>query len=228
MKILGIDTTTRFLCIGLFDGTKIYEYRLELGTRQSTLLVPTIKRILTALKWKLDDLDYFACGVGPGSFTGIRVGLSTIKGFSWITRKPVIGVPSLDLLAYNAIGFDADIVSIIDAKRSLIYFCTYKNRHGNIKRASDYQLLSKEELLKKIKPGSILVGDALGLYKEELAKTAGGLNLLNKDYWYPTGRGIINIALEKIKHKEVNTCFNIEPIYLYPDACQVKKAQSVK
>lgn len=225
MKILAIDTTTRFMCIGIYDQGKIYEYSLGLGNKQSSLLIPSIKRIIAALKWRIEDIDYFACGLGPGSFTGIRVGLSTIKGLAWTTNKPIIGVSTLDIIAYNTAESFTRIIPVIDAKRNLIYCSIYRNNQSGFKRVLPYMLLSLDELSKKIKPNSIILGDALGLYKQEILKTIKGVKTLDRDYWYPKPRNIIALALERIKDKKFNTAFDIKPIYIYPKECQIRKCK---
>lgn len=224
MKILGIDTTTKFLCLGIYDDTKIYEYNLELGIRQSSLIIPTIKRVLNALGWNINDIDYFACGLGPGSFTGIRVGLATLKGMTWPINKPIVGISTLDILARNVrITEGGVIVPIIDAKRNLIYTSIYKVKLGSFKKISPYMLLTEEEFFKKIKDNAIIFGDAVSLYKQKLLSKIKGVNLLDQDYWYPKGRHIIDVALERIKAKKFNNAFNLKPVYLYPKECQVKK-----
>ncbi len=223
MKILGIDTSSRYLSLGAWDGSKIYEYNLDLGIRHSSLLVPTIKRVTQALGWDVADIDYFACGLGPGSFTGIRVGMATIKGLGWALRKPLVGISSLDILALNAKAAQGWVVPVIDAKRDLIYCSIYKADAGSLKRRSAYMLLSREELLKKIRPKAIILGDAVALYKEEIFKAVKGAVFLNKDCWYPKGHCIIELALERIRAKKLNNAFDIQPIYLYPKECQIRK-----
>lgn len=228
MKILGFDTSTKFLCLGLYDGAKIYEYNLELGRKNSSLLVVTIKRVLGALGWHIKDIDYFACGLGPGSFTGIRVGLATIKGLTWSQNKPVIDISTLDILAKNARMDNGLIIPIIDAKRNLIYCCTYKAKNGDIKRISPYMLLSENELLKKIKKNAVILGDAVNLYKENILKSEKGVTILDRDYWYPKAHNIILLALERIKQKKFTSPFDIEPIYLYPKECQIRGFTQIK
>ena len=93
MKILGIDTTTKFLSLGFYADGKVYEYNLEAGSRLSGLLVPTIERALAALGWDIASIDYFACGIGPGSFTGVRVGLATVKGFAYLNGATYVMQP---------------------------------------------------------------------------------------------------------------------------------------
>jgi len=216
MKILGIDTTTRFLCLGICDDARIYEYNMDLGIKHSALLVPTIKRALEALGWQLGDIDYFACGLGPGSFTGIRVGLSTIKGLSWALKKPIVGISTLDILACNASGIGGAVVPAIDAKRNLIYCSIYQFKNGALKRTAPYMLLQEAELLKKIPAHAVLLGDA--------AAKIEGARILDKDSWYPKARHIISLALERIKEKKFKRAFSAQPIYLYPKECQIKKS----
>jgi len=223
MKILAIDTTTQVLCIGTFDNGKICGYNLQLGKLQSELLLPVIKRISDALKWRLEEIDYFACGLGPGSFTGIRVGLGAVKGLSWSLHKPIIGVSTLDVLAKNASEFSGVVVPVIDAKRSLIYCSVYKNLKGSLKKTLPDALLDKTSLFKKVKPGSIFLGDALGLYKHDIIENVPGAVCLERDYWQLKPHNLISAVLEKLEKKEISDTFKIKPIYLYPDECQIKK-----
>jgi tRNA threonylcarbamoyladenosine biosynthesis protein TsaB len=225
MKILGIDTTTRFLCLGIYDDNKVYEYNLEVGRRLSVLLVQTIKRVLDTLGWQVSDIDYFACGLGPGSFTGMRVGLATVKGLSWMTNKPIIGISTLDILACNARDTDKPVVPIIDAKRNSIYCAVYKNKNGRMQRIKSYRLLGEEEFLKCIIPNSIILGDALSLYKDSILRNIKGVTILDKDYWYPRACNIIRLSLERIRDKKFDNPFDIKPIYLYPKECQVRQNQ---
>lgn len=223
MKILAIDTTTKIMCIGLFDGEKIYEYSMKLGPLQSDLLVPAIKRLVDALKWRMQEIDYFACGLGPGSFTGIRVGLSAIKGFAWSLNKPVAGISTLELMARNAAEFPGMIMPAVDAKRNLVYCAVFTFTRGKVKRLMPDQLIGKEEFIKKIKPNSVIFGDALDLYKQDILRRAKNPLLLEQDYWYPQGHNLVYAALEMIKAKKTKNAFNIKPIYLYPDECQIRK-----
>jgi len=228
MKILGIDTTTKFLSLGLYDGKNIYEYNLDLGIRHSTLLLPTLKRVLDALGWDIKEIDYFACGLGPGSFTGIRVGAAAIKGLSLPLNKPVVGISTLDILANKVKTPGVLIAPLIDAKRELIYCSIYKREKGRLKRIAPYMLLGEEELFGKIKQNTVMLGDALNLYKEKILKNISGAVILDKDCWYPDGHNIVYLALEKIKGKAFNSAFNIKPIYLYPKECQIRKINPLK
>ncbi|MDP2938445.1 MAG: tRNA (adenosine(37)-N6)-threonylcarbamoyltransferase complex dimerization subunit type 1 TsaB [Candidatus Omnitrophota bacterium] len=228
MKILGIDTTTRFLCLGIYNDTKIYEYNLDLGRRLSSLITVTIKRVLDALGWQINDIDYFACGLGPGSFTGLRVGIATVKGFAFSLNKPVAGISTLDILARNAGIAGAYVIPVVDAKRNLIYCSIYRKRNGKLTRIKPYMLLTIDELLRqiKIKDNTVILGDALSLYKQKILMNRKNVTVLDKDYWYPNGRNIIDLAIERINRKKVNSAYEIKPVYLYPKECQIKPVTS--
>jgi len=224
MKILGIDTATKNLTLGIYDNGKIYEYHLEVGRKLSVLLSVTIKRVLEALELRLNDIDYFACGIGPGSFTGMRVGVSTIKGLCLGLNKPVIGISTLDILAKSVKPGLSPIAAIVDAKRNLIYCGIYRNKNGVLKRVKPYMLLNEAAFFEKALPSSILLGDAISLYREKLIRNIKGVTLLDKDCWYPKAHNIIALALERIEDEKLNSAFHIEPIYLYPKECQIRKA----
>jgi tRNA threonylcarbamoyladenosine biosynthesis protein TsaB len=194
-----------------------------MGRRLSSLLAVTISRALDALGYGPKDIDYFACGLGPGSFTGIRVGVSAVKGLSWVLKKPVIGIATLDILARNINIKEGFIVPAVDAKRNLIYCSIYQKKPGELKRIRPYMLISPDEFCRTVRAHSFVLGDAVGLYRQDMLKNIKGVNLAEKDHWYPNAYNLIDIALEKIKSRKVTDAFEIKPIYLYPKECQVKK-----
>lgn len=187
------------------------------------MLAVSIKRILDTLGWRVGDIDYFACGLGPGSFTGIRVGIAAIKAMSWLANKPVVGICSLDILAANAKDTDKPIIPAVDAKRNLIYTAIFKRKNGQLKRMKSYMLLNEEQLIAITPPQSIIFADALELYKEKLMRNLKEPVFLDKDYWYPKAHNIIELALSRIKEKKWSSALSIKPIYLYPKECQIKR-----
>jgi tRNA threonylcarbamoyl adenosine modification protein YeaZ len=223
MRILAIDTTTNFFTLGVYDEGKVFEYNLKTGHKLSQLLAPTIKRVLCALDLVLSDMDYFAAGCGPGSFTGIRLGLSLVKGFTLALNKPVIGESTLDILAMNSPVTDRKVIPAIDAKRGLVYSCTYKYNNGRLKRITPYSLISKDEFIKRINSPSVVLGDALNIYRDDIVRKTGKASFLDKDSWYPKAHNLITLALQRTgKGKKVSS-HKLNPIYLYPKECQIKK-----
>jgi len=222
MNILGIDTTSKFLCLGLYSGGRLSEYNLEAGRSISGLLAMHIQRVLKAEGLSVSDIDYFACGLGPGSFTGMRMGLATIKGLSLIGNKPVVGVSTLDILAFGAGIRKQLIVPAVDAKRGLIYCASYSSDKGKLKRKSGYALLNLEEFVGNFKQPVLVFGDAVGIYEEAMRAKLKNVSFLDKDYWFPKAGNLIELALEKIKNKDLSDAFTVNPIYLYSKECQIK------
>jgi tRNA threonylcarbamoyladenosine biosynthesis protein TsaB len=208
---------------------RVCEYSLEVGKKLSSLLIPVIQQTTEALGWKLKDIDYFACGIGPGSFTGLRTGIAAVKGIAWSLQKPVVGVPTLDILAHNAEKFEGVIVPLIDAKRNLTYAALYKSSRGKLKRISPYMLCAPDALVEKIvqKAGRaqkvIVFGDGLALCREEITKGVKRAVLLDNDYWQISAWRIAKLAEGMIKEKKTTNALRLLPLYLYPKECQVKK-----
>ena len=249
MRILGIDTSTRFLCIGVYDDERgTGEYRMDLGRKHSAYLLPTLKRILDSLGLKLKDFDYFAVGLGPGSFTGIRIGLSVIKGFAYALNKPLVGISSLDILACNvkdppysnyrlssdSLSGSADnirsagkitVCPVIDARRGLVFASLYCFEGARFKRTTAYKLITIDELLGKVSPRSIFLGDGLSLYKRKITQRIKTAVLLDEDYWYPRPGNIIALARQRISGKKLDNLSTLRPIYLYPKECQIKNTK---
>lgn len=223
MKILGIDTTTKFLCLGLYADGKVYGYSLETGRKLSSLLVPCIKNVLEAAGLKVSDIDYFACGLGPGSFTGIRIGMATIKGLSVTSSKAVIGVPTMDILAENVGEEGTLIIPAIDARRGLIYSSSYRKEKGELKRKSGYKLLTPEEFIATLSRRAVVFGDGADLYKKKIYSACGSVSFLDKDYWFPKPHNLIKLALCRVRSGQVFSAEEIKPIYIYPQECQIKK-----
>jgi tRNA threonylcarbamoyladenosine biosynthesis protein TsaB len=131
----------------------------------------------------------------------------------------------LDILAANAAVSGARIIPVVDAKRNLVYTSVYKNSGGKLTRLSPYMLLSMEDFFRKIKGrgNSVILGDAVNLYRQDISKHMKGVFFLDKDYWYPRGRKIIDLALEAVNKKKISNALDVRPVYLYPKECQVKK-----
>ncbi len=228
MNILVVDTSTKRLCLGIInDKGKIVEYNLDSKIRHAQSLLPMIKRALRRLKLAIYEVDYFAVGLGPGSFTGLRIGLATIKGFTLALKKPVVGLPTLDALACNALpGRNKVICPLIDAKRNLLFTALYEIGFNNkLKRRTPYLLISLEELLKQLHPHKLVtfLGDGLSLYHERLKQELRNSIFLNEDTWYPKARNLIKLAEGLINQGRFSDAARLKPIYLYPKDCQIRK-----
>ena len=135
MKILGIDTSSKFLNIALGeDNDIIMEESHLLDRKHSSYLVPKIKELLDKTKVRIKNIGVFVIGTGTGSFNGMRIGVSAIKGFGIVSGKLCIGVASMDSIACNIQEEGRDIVHIIDAKRRQVYTAIYRKKGNKIIR----------------------------------------------------------------------------------------------
>ena len=190
MKILALDTSGPNCSVSILENDKIIgDFTINNGTTHSQNLVPMIEQVQSFTNVDLKDMDILACSIGPGSFTGLRIGLATIKGFALSLQKQVIGVPTLLSLAYNVSYFDGIICSILDARNDNVYAGLYENKNGKPVLIKDYISDSIDVLIQTIKEQNIsspilFVGDGVYTYKEklvtELSNTLSASNTLNK------------------------------------------------
>ncbi len=152
MRILAIETSTKYLSIAIADEDSILaEYKGDGELRHSQDLIPNIDLLLERINSKLSDIDGFAISIGPGSFTGLRVGVSILKGLNLVTDIPIITVPSLDVIANNAVDVAHDICVIVDAKKQNLYTSLYKKgENSDMIRVWDYLLVSADELMERV------------------------------------------------------------------------------
>lgn len=143
MKCLAIDTSGDHLTVALIDGDSVfYEFCQDTGLRHSISLMPYIEKVLEKAGVKVNDIDVYSCVIGPGSFTGIRIGVSTVKAFSYANDKPVLPVTSFDVLEYNKpCGKN---LTVIDARHDNYYASIFEDN----KIVKEPCFITKEEILK--------------------------------------------------------------------------------
>lgn len=172
MIILSIDSSSSVAtCALLRDDCLLSEYVINNKREHSVLIMNIVEMLLADNAIDIDDVDGFVVSKGPGSFTGLRIGMATIKGLAFGANKPYVSVSSLDALAYSSINFNGIICPIMDALRDSVYTCLYKNENGNLQPLIDYSALDLEELvsLLKEKDDNILfTGDGIIKHKSYL------------------------------------------------------------
>jgi tRNA threonylcarbamoyladenosine biosynthesis protein TsaB len=224
LKILGIDTSSKFLSIALAEDSDIIkEESFLLDRTHSSELVPKIKELLKKSRVAIKKIDGFVIGLGPGSFTGLRIGVSAVKGFGIASGKPCVGIASIDAIACNAMDEDAIIVPVIDAKRNQVYSAIYRKEGSLVIKESEYLLLPIEKLMKNIKGEAVFLGDGLSLYRDKIKSLNREAIFLEEKCWYPAAGNLIKLGLSKIGKAKKPNLAKLVPLYLYPEDCQVKK-----
>lgn len=217
--ILAFDTATDACTLALGEDNRVLASKTVHAPRgHLETLLPLIDQVLAEVSIKIQDVDYVASGSGPGSFTGIRIAVSTARGLAQAKDIPLVGISTLDILAYGLRAEDRFICPVIDAKRGQVYFSVYESDGGNIQRMGDIQSLAPDEfcsILKKLGRPVMLAGDALeaygSLFKErldDLTKFASPKN------WFPDAKNILPLADEQIKRGITCQYYEIMPIYV--------------
>lgn len=229
MKILAIETTTKNLGIAIADERSILaEYKGSAVLRHSQDLIPNIDKLLKKIKLNLRDIAGFAVSIGPGSFTGLRVGVSVLKGLNLVTGIPIVSVPTLDAIACNLAGSQLPIAVIMDARKNNLYASLYKSKKDGIIKIWDYLLIAPRELISKIDKKTLFTGDGTGVYKRFIADNVEGAEFAEEKYWYPYADVVARLGIEKFKKREFEDPDTITPLYIYSKECNIKTAEPQK
>ena len=181
MKILSIDTASNVCGVSILDNTNlIYNLDTNTGRTHSENLMPMINNAFNKTNLQLKDMDLIVCDIGPGSFTGIRIGVATTKAFQDSLSIPCVGISSLEALAYNVKNNlnETDVVcSIIDCKNDNCYFALFEMKNGSLETLIEPQAESVESALSIIKsyyedtlenPSITFVGDGSEVYLDKI------------------------------------------------------------
>ncbi len=222
MLILGIETATvqAGCAIGGHEGVLASAHSAK-GKRHAENLVPAIDFICEQAQVTLDDIGLVAVDVGPGLFTGLRVGVATAKAIAFGLRVPMIAVSSLDLLAFPVRFSNRLIVTAIDARRGELYYAFYRQVPGGVQRLGEHQLGTPDDLASELlaTPEEVLlVGDGAIRYAEDFEGLAK-VELVDRGNSHPSAASLVQLAHAQALREEFGRPDEIEPIYLRrPDA----------
>jgi tRNA threonylcarbamoyladenosine biosynthesis protein TsaB len=229
MYFVSFETSTKIFSLAISKDEKVLRYRnLKSASVLEDCILPALDKILDAAGIKFSQIDGFAIALGPGSFTSLRVGLATVKAFAMGSGKPVVGIPTMDIIASGVDAGTCDEICVIsDARRGKLYACFY----GPKGRTSDYLLTTLDDVLEKVYGKTLFVGDALGSYRNSIeeayrkytVKRGGTCKCLFADekWWYPQARVMALLAYERFRNKQYDDAASLSPLYLYPQDCQV-------
>lgn len=216
MKILAIDSCSNVATAALMDDdVLVAQFSLNNKTTHSTKLLPQIEYMMKNAETEFSDIDLFAVTVGPGSFTGERIGVATAKALAHAANKPMVGVSALMAMAYNIKYTDYLICPIMDARREQVYTSTFKWKNDELITIKDDRAMALDELLKEFDEDVIFFGDGVPVFKEKIAERLG-----NKAHFAPanlmhiSGGGVAEAA--KSEYKKGNACnyASLTPKYL--------------
>ncbi|MCP4749172.1 MAG: tRNA (adenosine(37)-N6)-threonylcarbamoyltransferase complex dimerization subunit type 1 TsaB [Desulfobacteraceae bacterium] len=192
MKLLAVDTATQVCGVALsIDGQLQVELNLFKRQTHATCLMGAIESVLALAGMAADDIDAFAVNRGPGSFTGLRIGISTVKGLAMAAGKPIAGVSSLAILAHQAYAAgDSLICPMLDARRQEVYWALYRYNGKGLMQLIPEQVGSVTEVLNNIDKLCIFIGDGAQHYRPLIQQT-----LKDKARWAPDNQHTLKSSM---------------------------------
>ena len=218
MRVLAVDTTSPRGSLAVADESgPLVETRVVTETGHSRWLLPAVDEALRGLGLLPAEIDLFAVTSGPGSFTGLRVGLGSVQGLSLASRRPCLGLPTLDVVAYSAARAAGTIVAILDAFRGEVFWAVYD---GDGKLRGERSVGPLQAALASAPPGSAFVGDAVVAHRDVIeASVAGAL--------FPEASGFLAVPLARMalaRASEAGPAAALRPVYLRGVAIRPSRA----
>jgi tRNA threonylcarbamoyladenosine biosynthesis protein TsaB len=219
--LLAIDTSTAQVSVAFGDqGAVLGSVQLVGGRRHAEQLAPAIEYLVGECGVSLDHVAAIAVGIGPGLFTGLRVGVTTAKVMAQALRIPVVGVPSLDLVAHPLRHTERTIVAVLDARRREVFAARYQPVPGGIQRISGYAVMAPDELVAELEAdvadsphGLLLGGDGLTRFPEVFA-TLEHAELAGAEFAAPSIGALVALATARAEREEFEQPAELRPLYL--------------
>lgn len=226
MLILGIETSTpqASVVIGSEQGV-VSGAVVSRGATYNEFLLPAIRFCLDQSGLGFRNIGGVAVGLGPGLFTGMRVGVATAKALAQTLSIPIIGLSSLDTLAYGVRYSHKTICAVLDARRSEVFTAFYRSSPGGIQRMSEYRVERPEQLATGIasRPEEVLmVGNGALLYKPIFEDLGSVVEFGTVAHAFPEASGVVELALPRIFREEFDPLYELKPLYLRRSAKRIQ------
>ena len=219
MKILAFDGTAKAATVAVSEDEKILGlYTVDNGLTQSELLLPMAENLLKSLKLSFNDIDLLATSVGPGSFTGVRIGVSLVKGLAFGRNIPCIGVSTIEALAENLAGLNGILVPCMDARRGQVYSATFRYDGEKLVRLTEDRAIALSALAEELKSfeseNIYLSGDGYSVAKKALTEAGVPLSETPELLILENGASVAKVAKRKYDSGEIQSDVEISPVYL--------------
>lgn len=225
MKILAVDTATQTCSVAITeDQYPIAEITLTRNQTHSKHLMDMIHHACHLSAIPVSDIDGFAITKGPGSFTGLRIGISTLKGLALTLKKPIVGISTLDALAFQFADSPIPVYALLDARKKEIYVSDYHFTDGKLISKTDEQVMPPEILLSHIEVRSLFVGDGALVYKSLIEK------ILGRNAIFPrsskniiTASSVAFLSLKRFMQNDTDDIVTFVPRYIRKSDAEIKK-----
>ncbi len=226
MLILSVDSSSQAATAALMcDGELLSEYTQNQKKTHSVRMLPMIEKMLLDVGVSLSDIDFFACGIGPGSFTGLRIGVATMRGFAKTLGKPCVAINSLEVLANNVCGFSKTVVSLLSARENECYCGIYENGEEILPPC----VLTLDEISEKLEDTDcLLVGDGALINREYFEKALPKAVFTNERNNMISASSMAEVALRKIERNNICDAEGLIPLYLRKSQAEREYDEKIK
>jgi tRNA threonylcarbamoyladenosine biosynthesis protein TsaB len=216
MLTLAFDTSSRTAAVAVLrDDTILYESIINTGLNHSEMLMPEIDYALRQVRIKISDINLFACTLGPGSFTGLRIGVSTLKGLMLATGTPAAGVSSLAAVVLNLGTTSKLICSMIDAGRGQVYVAYFKYNDENIlQQISEEKAVNPQEIINNTDKNTLFVGDGVIKYADIIKNIKSEVSIASDLQNYIRASAVGILGRKKFAEKDLLDASTLVPVYL--------------
>ncbi len=227
MKILAFDTSSVSGSIALVeDNTLVAELTSQSVAAHAVWLLPNIEGFLKGLALSVHDIDLFAVVSGPGSFTGLRIGVSAVKGLAWSSRKKVVGISSLYALALNARSALMPVCPVLDARKGEVYAALYRCGNGGMENIMAESVITPAELCERIAASGIQTpvvfsGSALNAYADDIKRMVKDALFAPEPLWHIRASNVALAAFEKLRTEEPLDPAGLALVYLRKSVSQI-------
>ena len=218
MKILAVDTSATSASVCVAQENKIIgEFSINTALTHSQTLIPMIEQLAEKTGVTLDNIDAIAVNAGPGSFTGVRIGVAAVKGIAFSRNIPCVSVSTLESMAYNMLDNDCIVCSVMDARCSQVYNSLFRVKDGKVTRLIEDRALSLIDLkldLQKYNEKIILVGDGAEITFNYFENSLQNVFLASVNNRVQKASSIACVAFKKINNGETLNASELMPVYL--------------
>jgi tRNA threonylcarbamoyladenosine biosynthesis protein TsaB len=217
MRLLAIDSCTPVATGAVLTDQRLAaEFVIQNQKTHSANLLPSINQMLKTVDLTVNDMDYIACGIGPGSFTGQRIGVATAKALAHAANKPMVGVSALESMAYNLPGVSELICPIMDARRQQVYTGTYRWEGDVLHTLTKDRAISLQQLLEELKGQDVFfLGDGVSSFRETITGVLGANAKFAPSHLLQVrGGSVAQCAARHILQKESCSYAELQPLYL--------------
>ena len=231
MIVLSMDSSSLVTTVALLkDEHLLGEFTLNFKREHSVILMEKIEMLLKDCNIDISEVDGFVVSKGPGSFTGLRIGMATVKGLSMGSNKPYLSISSLDALAYSLVNFDGIICPIMDALRDSVFTCMYEFSNEELSKIIDYSALSLDELVEVLQQKDepvIFTGDGVYKYKEYLLEKLPNAKFAPNHLSVVRASALGELGMELLRKGQYDD-MNSSPLYLKKPQAERELEQRMK